>query len=51
MICDINPSYKGNILTNKKTGKKKLYIKLTKVVYGMLLGAILFYERLNKQHM
>ena len=42
MICDIDPAYKKFVLTNKKTGKNKLYGKLTKAVYGTLLGAILF---------
>jgi hypothetical protein len=33
----------------KKNGKKYIYAKLTKAVYGTLLGAILFYEKLSKQ--
>ena len=49
MICDIDPSYKKFVLTNKRTGKKKLYDKLTKAVYGTLLGAILFYQKLSGQ--
>ena len=49
MLCDINREYKNNVVVNKKTGKKKLYGKLTKAVYGTLLGAILFYEKLSKQ--
>ena len=49
MICDIDPAYKKFVLTNKKTGKKKLYGKLTKAVYGMVLGAILFYQKLSGQ--
>ena len=32
MICDIGPSFKDNVIINKKTGKKKLYAKLTKAV-------------------
>ena len=47
MICEIDPCYKTYVLTNKKTGKKKLYGKLTKAVYGTLLGAILFYYILS----
>ena len=42
MICEIDPSYEKYVLTNKTTGKKRLYGKLTKAVYGTLLGAILF---------
>ena len=49
MICDIDPSYKKFVLTNNKRGKKKLYGKLTKAVYGTLLGAILFYQKLSGQ--
>ena len=49
MICDIGPSFKDNVLVSKRTGKKRLYAKLTKAVYGTLLGAILFYEKLSKQ--
>ena len=43
MICGIDPACKKFVLVNKKIGKKKLYGKLTKAVYGRLLGAILFY--------
>ena len=49
MICDIDPVFKKFVLTNKRTGKKKLYGKLTKAVYGTLLGAILFYHKLSDQ--
>jgi hypothetical protein len=48
MICDIDPKYKDNILYGKN-GRKYVYAKLTKAVYGTLLGAILFYEKLSKQ--
>jgi hypothetical protein len=48
MICDIDPKYKRNIVYGRN-GKKYLYAKLTKAVYGTLLGAILFYEKLSKQ--
>ena len=49
MICEIDPSYKKYVLTNKTTGKKRLYGKLTKAVYRTLLGAILFYQKLSGQ--
>ena len=49
MIFDIDPCYKKYVLTNKKTGKKKLYCKPTNVVYGTLLGSILFYQKLSDQ--
>jgi hypothetical protein len=48
MICDIDPKYKNNIVYGKN-GRKYIYAKLTKAVYGTLLGAILFYEKLTKQ--
>jgi hypothetical protein len=48
MICDIDPKYKHNIVYGKNV-RKYLYAKLTKAVYGTLLGAILFYEKLSKQ--
>ena len=47
MISKINPSYRKYVFTNKTTGKKKLYGKLTKAIYGALLGAILFYQKLS----
>jgi hypothetical protein len=48
MICDIDPKYRDNIVYGKN-GRKFVYAKLTKAVYGTLLGAILFYEKLSKQ--
>jgi hypothetical protein len=48
MICGIDPKYKKNVVFGKN-GKKYIYAKLTKAVYGTLLGAILFYQKLSKQ--
>jgi hypothetical protein len=48
MICDIDPKYKKNVVFAKNR-KKYIYAKLTKAVYGTLLGAILFYQKLSKQ--
>jgi hypothetical protein len=48
MICDIDPKYKKNIVYGKN-GRKYVYAKLTKAVYGTLLGAILFYQKLSQQ--
>ena len=39
----------GSTLLQKTTSKKRLYGKLTNVVYETLLGAILFYQRLSCQ--
>ena len=44
LICDIDPGYKKFVLTNKRTGKKKLDGKLTKAVYCTLLGVVFFSE-------
>ena len=49
MICGIDLYYKKCVFTSKTTGKEKLYGKLTKAVYGTLLGAILFYQKLSRQ--
>ena len=47
MIGEINPSNDKYVLTNKTTGKKRLYGKLTKSVDGTLLGVISFYQKLS----
>ena len=49
IIYKIDPSYNKCVLTSKTTRKKRLYSKLTKAVYGTLLGAILFYQKLIGQ--
>jgi hypothetical protein len=48
MICDIDPKYKKNVVFGKN-GKKYIYAKLSKAVYGTLLGVILFYQKISKQ--
>jgi hypothetical protein len=48
MICDIDSKYSDNIVYGGN-GKKFIYAKLTKAVYGTLLGAKLFHEKLSKQ--
>ena len=48
MICEINPSYHKNIMWNRDGRKKFLYGRLTKAVYGILLGVIMFYNKLSK---
>ena len=47
MLCDIDPKYKDCIV--ERNGRKYIYSKLNKAVYGTLLGAILFYKKLSKQ--
>ena len=48
MICEIDPSYHKNIIWSKDRKKKFLYGRLIKAVYGTLLGAIIFYNKLSK---
>jgi hypothetical protein len=48
MICDIDPKHNDNVV-HGKNGRKYVYAKLTKAVYGTLLGAILFYTRNSAQ--
>ena len=49
VICEIDPSYEKYVLPNKTTSKKRLYGKFNKAVYGKLLEAILFYQKLSGQ--
>jgi hypothetical protein len=46
MICEIRPEYKKLIKTTK-SGRKWLFGKVTKAIYGTLLGARLFYDKLR----
>ena len=48
MICEINPAYEDQIIWSKDRKKKFLYGRLIKAVYGTLLGAIIFYNKLSK---
>ena len=48
MICAINPVYHDKIIWSKDRKKKFLYGQLIKAVYGTLLGAIIFYNKLSK---
>jgi hypothetical protein len=47
MICQIDPKYKSNVI--HRGNKKFIFARLNKAVYGTLLGAILFYQKLSKQ--
>ena len=46
IICEIDPSYHKNVIWSKDCKKKFLYGRLVKAVYGILLGAIIFYNKL-----
>ena len=48
MICEIDSSYHKNIIWSRDAKKKFLYGRLVKAVYGTLLGAIIFYNKLSK---
>ena len=49
MLCEIYPSYKSNVLYTMDRQRKFLYGKLEKAVYGTILGAILFQNKLSAQ--
>ena len=48
MICEIDPLYYDKIILSKDCKKKFLYSRLIKAVYGTLLGAIIFYNKVSK---
>ena len=48
MICEIDTSYYDKIVWSKDRKMKFLYGQLIKAVYGTLLGAIIFYNKLSK---
>ena len=47
MLCEIDLTYKSKVLYAKDGQRRFLYGKLEKAVYGTILGAILFYNRLS----
>ena len=49
MLWKIDPSYKSKILYTKDGWRKFLYGKLEKAVYGTIIGATLFYNKLSQQ--
>ena len=48
MIWEIDPSYHDKVIWSKDCKKKFLYGRLIKAVYGTLLRAIIFYNKLSK---
>jgi hypothetical protein len=46
MICEIRPEYR-KLTKTTKSGRKWLFGKVTKAIYGTLLGARLFYDKLR----
>ena len=49
MICETDPNYRKYFITSKTTWKENMYGKLTKAMYGTVLGSILFYRKLSSQ--
>ena len=49
ILCEIDPTYKSKVLYTKDERRKFLYGKLEKAVYGTILGAILFYNKVSKK--
>ena len=49
MICDINPEYRKHVVYSHNSQKQHPYAKLKEAVYGTLMGAILFYNKLSSQ--
>lgn len=49
MICDINPEYKQHVAYTHNGRQQHLYAKVKKTVYGTLMGAIPFYNKLSNQ--
>ena len=47
MLCEINPNYKNNIHVDRY-GRKFLYGKLNKAVYGTLIGARCWFNELTR---
>jgi hypothetical protein len=47
MICQIEPKYLNNVKHNKARTRKWMVGKLSKAIYGTLLGARLFYDKLR----
>ena len=48
MICEIDPSCYDKVQWNKQRTRKFLYARLVKAVYGTVLAAIIFYNKLSK---
>ena len=48
IICELDLSYYKNVVWSKNCKKKSLYGQLIKAVYGTLLGAIIFYNKVSK---
>ena len=47
MLCDIFPSYKGNITHTRDDRRKFICGNLVKGVYRTIMGAILFFKTLS----
>ena len=46
-MVKVDPSLYQKYVTTLKKGVQMLYVKLTKALYGLLLGALLFYKKMR----
>jgi len=44
MMCSVNPTFTKHVIVDKKTGKKILYLKVLKAIYGCIESALLWYD-------
>ena len=49
IICKIDKKYEKCVKKSKYTNKKFLYGKLNRALYGTILGAKLFYDKLSSE--
>ena len=46
ILCEIDPIYRDYMVT--EGNQKVLYVHITQAIYGMLISAMLFYQKLTK---
>ena len=46
ILCEIDPIYQDYMVT--KGNQKVLYVHITQAIYGMLVSAMLFYQKLTR---
>ena len=44
ILCEIDPIYRDYMVT--EGNQKVLYVHITQAIYGMLISAMLFYQKL-----
>ena len=48
LMCKVSPKLYSKYVTTNKKGRKILYVKLDKAIYGLLKSALQFYRRLSE---